>query len=648
MDIHSLELAALILSLFCLIYSLTMRRQQYTRLRSVKSRLLNQHFVFLLLLLNTALSAATSVGGYFLQLRASAATLFWQDLLHELYFIFHTSVPACFTLYVMNVNGTTLGRKQSFYGLFLLPFAVGEVLTLTNPLHRLVYYMDGQFQYHRGPLMPLLYAVAAFYIVFGVIIFFRYKRAISDADSRTIGAVIALAVVGILLQAVRSEWVVELFFESVAFLEIMLVLEDRDEEKDTVTGLSNRVAFARANRRLIETGQRYTVIHIKQTNLDLFSRLLSGRDRDRLLRTVAEWLKTVTEPENIFRFRTEDFALILYGKEEGEVSRLAAQVLERYGQTWRVDDVSAQLEAVISLIRVPEDVSTLDQLGDLMTATYRKKTRGSILLEGDRLASMKRNVAVENALRRALDQKTLQVWYQPIWSVTEKRIVAAEALVRLIDPEIGYVPPEEFIPLAERNGMIQELGSSVFEQVCAFIQRNNIREKGVDYIEVNLSLYQFMHEGLMEDLGRLRGAYQVSADQINLEITETASTDEAPSVNETMHRMAGAGYTFSLDDYGTGYSNLIRLISSDYKNVKIDKSILWGAEKSESTARLLDNLIRIIRSLGLNVVQEGVETQEQLDRVASSGCNLIQGFYFSKALEESAFLEYVAGINGKQ
>lgn len=645
MNTIGLEMGSIILSVFCLAYSLTVKRQQYVPPKGMIEKFKSQHFVFLLLLINTLLSAVSSVWGAWLQGRASAETRFLQYLLHEVYFIFHTCVPASFTLYVMDVNGTTLGRKKSFYGVFLLPFVAAEVLTITNPLHSLIFYMDERFIYHRGPLIVLLYLVAAFYIILGIVNYVRYKQALSKSDGQAILAVIALAVAGILAQAFQSSLLLELFLESVAFLGLMILLENRGEETDLITGFYNRAAFARVNRRLMETGQSYTVLHVKQINLDLFSRLLSGRDRDRLIQTVAQWLRTVTDPENIFRFRTEDFAVILYGVEEREALALAETIRERYQQPWLVDEMNAQLEAVISVIRVPEDADSLDRLNDLMAAGYKKKVRGSVLVTGEQLAYVKRNVAVEKALRRALAEKTLQVWYQPIWSVSENKVVAAEALVRLIDPELGYVPPEEFIPIAERKGMIQDLGSYVFEEVCAFIQRNDIRTKGLAYIEINVSLYQFMHEGLMEDFGRLRGIYDVPVEQINIEITETASADEAPSVNETMHRMIGAGYTFSLDDYGTGYSNMVRLISSDYKNVKIDKSILWDAEQNESTARLLDNLIRVIRGLGLGVIQEGVETKAQLDRVVSSGCDLIQGFYYSKPLNEEEFLDYVIRVN---
>lgn len=637
----SFEIAAFFICLYCLVTSLVTKPRQYVPPKGGKAKLLNQHFVFLMLLVSTMLSAASSVGGVYLTNHASAETYFWQFLLHEFYFFFHTTLSVCFTLYVMDVNGTTLGRGRRFYWLFMLPYLLAQTIVLTNPFTNLAFYIDDQYLYHRGPLMLLLYACGFLYVALGFVFFFRYKRAISRTDSIAIAVVIVIATAGIILQGIRPDLLVELFAESLALLSLMCLLEDRSGDVDQITGVFNLRAFGDTNRRLIETGQSYSVIHVNLSNINLYSRLFSTRDVDRFLCDVAKWLETLVPRESIFRFRHENFALIVYERSDAEVDELANRIVRRFEQAWKSEDMAAQLEAVVSVIRIPQDVSTLDQLESLIFAGYQNTARGSLLVTHDELAALKRSLEVETALRKALSDGTLQVWYQPIWSADIGRTVAAEALVRLFDDNLGYISPEEFIPIAEKTGMIQSLGRCVFEETCRFIGDNRTWEMGLEYIEVNLSIYQFMHDDLLEDFNRLRDSHDVKAKRINLEITESVSSDEAPSVMEVISQMIRTGYSFSLDDYGTGFSNLGRLIKSDYKNVKIDKSILWDAEKNEATARLLDNLIRTIRALGMNVIQEGVETREQLERVVKSGCNLIQGFYFSRPLPGDDFLKYL-------
>ena len=637
----SFEIASFFICLYCLLISLLTKPRQYIPPSGRRERMLNQHFVYLLLLVSTMLSSLCSVSGVQLTLYASRHLFFWQYLFHELYFVFHAVLSVCFALYVMDVNGATLGRSRQFFTVFMLPFLLTQALILTNPITSWVFYMDSYQLYHRGPLVIVLYLCGFVYIVLSFIFFFRYKQAVSRADTIAIASVICVSTAGIVVQGLHPDYLIELFAESLGLLGLMVLMEDRAGDTDQITGVLNLRAFVATNRRLIETEQSYSIIVIKLANINLFSRLFSGRDVDRFLCDVARWLETVAPRGSIFRFRHENFALVLYGRSSDEINGIARRIISRFEQTWKSADMAAQLEAVVSIIRVPEDVDSLEQLEKLLTVGFQKSGHGSLLLTHDELALLKRSFDVEAALRKALESKALQVWYQPIWSVESGRTIAAEALVRLIDDELGYISPEEFIPIAEKTGMIQELGRYVFEETCRFIGQNRMWEMGIEYIEVNLSIYQFMHDDLIEDLNRLRISHNVKAKRINLEITESVSSDEAPAVMDTMDQMIRAGYTFSLDDYGTGYSNLGRLISSDYKNVKIDKSILWDAEKNVSTALLLDNLIRSIRGLGMNVIQEGVETREQLERVIGSGCNLIQGFYFSRPLPEDEFFEYL-------
>ena len=637
----NLDPAALVLSALCLIYIMTTRGQQYAPPKGLKAQLLSQHFVFMLLLLVSILSSAASVGSVTLMENPEAQLFFLQYFLLELYFVLHTTLAILFVLYVMNVNGTAIGRKKRFYWYFILPYALGELVTLSNPLTNLVFYLDGELVYHRGMLLPFLYCLAAVYVLTGIYFFIRYQRAIPRADSVAICSAVVLSLLGVGVQALCPDFLVELFAEALTILGFMVMLEDRSGATDPTTLVFSRRAFVDANRRYMETGQSYSILLVKLMDLDRYSRLFDSRDVDMLLVAVARWLETVTDRENIFRFGQEDFALTFVGRREKAAEEAARRILARFASPWKADETEVQPEAIVSIIRVPEDVDSLSQLQDLLLWGYQEARPGSLLVTHDELATLKRQLAVEDALRRALENRSLQIWYQPIWSSDSGTIVAAEALSRLIDDELGFIPPDEFIPIAEKTGMINELGAFAFEEVCRVLSDYRLADKGIHYLELNLSLYQLLREGVLEKLEKYRRDYGVAAAQINLEITESVSSDETPAVQELLRHLEELGYSFSLDDYGTGYSNLARLIEGSYTNVKIDKSLLWGGEKNPSTARLLRNMIRIIRSLDMNVVQEGVETREQLDRVVKAGCNLIQGYYFSKPLREADFIAFL-------
>ena len=171
---------------------------------------------------------------------------------------------------------------------------------------------------------------------------------------------------------------------------------------------------------------------------------------------------------------------------------------------------------------------------------------------------------IDAIIDRALEEGSFQVYYQPIYSIPHGKFISAEALIRLFDSQYGFISPELLITAAERNGAIHRIGAYVFEQVCQFIASDDFRRLGLDYIEVNLSVAQCMNSDLPETLFAIMEKYHVPSDKINLEITETAAAYAQRVLSENLDKLTKAGISFSLDDYGTGYSNMKRVISDGY------------------------------------------------------------------------------------
>jgi len=336
------------------------------------------------------------------------------------------------------------------------------------------------------------------------------------------------------------------------------------------------------------------------------------------------------------------FCLLIPGDSDKTANAACSTILKRFTNSgWKVGDTTVPLEIITAPVRVPEDISVLDDFSSLVAYEYTKTGLGSRIIPFEELAKSQSLRKTENALRDAINNGLLRVWYQPIWSVEKGRTVAAEALLRIDSDELRKISPEVYIPVAESTGMIREIGLFVFKEVCRLLGSPSIKGLGVSYIDVNLSVYQFKYDHLASRFEEIRSEYGVPASAINLEITESASTAENPVVEKTMEELRHLGYAFSIDDYGSGHSNLKQLISSSYKCVKIDKSLLWDCSRNPTASKMYEILTGSIRNLGYDVVQEGVETKEQLDKAILSGSGLIQGYYFSKPLPESDFIEYL-------
>ena len=644
----SFEVGAFFLLLAIVIFSSATRGRQYRAPKGLRAKVLNQHFVFLILVGSALIATTASVGTVYIELSAQKYSETPRYFLNWLYFFFHSTMAVSFTLYIMDFNGTFTGRKWQFYLLFWTPYLISEAIVILTPFTDWVFYLDEKLAYHRGPLMPLLYGLSAIYILLGFFFFIRYKKAITDFNRKAIPALILLAVIGVFVQAIWPDVRVELFAEALAFFGLMVLLEDGGGEIDNLTRVFNRRAFIKVNRRLIETGQNYWMVLLRLRNLDLFSRFFSGMDMERIQMDVATYLEKLTDQESVFHFRREDFALVLPNAGPEDVKLLAESIMHRFRQSWRTDDVTATLEVVLCPIHVPDDIDSLDELDHLLTFGLQSEESGSVCLSREMISRFNRMAEVEDSLRRALEKRTAEVWYQPIVSSETGKVVSAEALSRLSDEKLGRISPEEFIPVAEQTGLIWELGTYVLEESCRVMSQYGLAALGVEYMELNVSLYQFMHDDLTDVFDRIRKQYGIAPEQLNLEITEGTSTVATDTIHNMMKTMNKKGYTFSIDDYGTGASNLGRLMGSRFKTVKIDKSLLWNAQQSESAEKLLSSLIGVLRSLNVNVVQEGVETEEQLQLVRRYGGNLIQGFYYSRPLPEKEFVEYVRQQNGQE
>ena len=243
---------------------------------------------------------------------------------------------------------------------------------------------------------------------------------------------------------------------------------------------------------------------------------------------------------------------------------------------------------------------------------------------------MHRSLAIEQALIAAVEKGRFEVHYQPILDTHTKRFHSMEALARLNVFGYGYVSPEEFILIAERNGTILQIGLIVLEEVCRFISQYDLIEKGIEFIEVNLSVVQCMQDTICRDIQAILKKYDIPPSMINLEITESAAADSEEKLIRNMARMSLSDITFSLDDYGSGFSNINYIVVLPFSIVKLDKYIVWAAMKNVTSRTILEHTVAMFKASHLKVVAEGIEDIEMAKVITNMGVDYLQGFHFSR------------------
>ncbi len=329
---------------------------------------------------------------------------------------------------------------------------------------------------------------------------------------------------------------------------------------------------------------------------------------------------------------------------------------ERLEQAWFVGDNSFYLSSHCDFIVYPDDIQTEISIHEFMSLIndwhfYSKGTGFLRQASPELVKNRKRHNKIIKLVREAIDNDGIEMYYQPIYELKTKKFTNFEALVRLKDNKTyGYISPEEFIPLAEKHGLIMKLSDHIFNQVFDFVASSDLASKGINHMEVNLSGLQSVDAALPEQMTQLLRKYDLNPSIVNLEITESIAITSSFMLKKNMDELKKIGCTFSMDDFGTGYSNLSQMAKVDYELIKIDKSLLWPCFNKNNPVQanakiILDNMITMILNLGKKIVVEGVETKEQLDYLEKMGVTYIQGYYFSKPIPAADFLKFIEENN---
>ena len=418
---------------------------------------------------------------------------------------------------------------------------------------------------------------------------------------------------------------------------------------DTLTGLPNRVLFQdRLRQAMIQTRREHAVMALVFVDLDNFKSVndtLGHAIGDDLLIEVARRLKDrVRESDTVARLGGDEFAIVLMdAKGPEDMVRIATQLIDALAVPYRLGGYEVAGGASLGITFFPADAMTPeDLLKNADVAMYRAKERGRNNFQfftGDMAAGLAENMRIENGLRRALVAGELSLQYQPQLTPAG-RVLGVEALMRWHSVELGHVPPGRFIPVAEKSGIITELGEFALHEACRQCAVWRAQLFPDMRMAVNLSAAQFRNEGLAESVAAVLHEFSLPGSALELEITESVVMEDVARGQDVLRGLKALGCRIAIDDFGTGYSSLAYLKRFQVDVLKIDKSFVDGLGIENDDTAVAQAVISLARSLRLEVVAEGVETQLQLDcliDLAGDESFIAQGYFFSKPLPAAEF-----------
>jgi diguanylate cyclase (GGDEF)-like protein len=415
---------------------------------------------------------------------------------------------------------------------------------------------------------------------------------------------------------------------------------------DALTGLPNRSLFTdhlRVALRRAHQNEKY-LFGVLFLDLDRFKNIndsLGHPCGDELLKLVARRLEAcIRQTDMVARFGGDEFAILLDAiQDASDAVRIAEKVQQVLSEPFKLASHEAITTASIGVaLSTSGYTEAEDIVRDADTAMYRAKDRGKARCEIFDTAMHTRAVTLlrlESDLRRALEKDELCVYYQPIVSLASGELHGFEALVRWQHPERGIVSPDDFVPLAEETGLILPIGLRVLRDACNELrkwQQYSLSNRDL-IMSVNLSGKQLMQLDLIERIEEVLRESQINPWHLKLEITETVVMENPELAAVTLAKLRSLGVRLSIDDFGTGYSSLSYLNRFPVDTLKIDRSFVMSINAADENLQIVKTIITLAGNLGMQVVAEGVETEEQLDQLRSLKCQYGQGFLFSKPLE---------------
>ncbi|WP_220741483.1 EAL domain-containing protein, partial [Shewanella algidipiscicola] len=423
---------------------------------------------------------------------------------------------------------------------------------------------------------------------------------------------------------------------------------------DLLTNLPNRSSLMVTLGNLVKKDTHHTLMILDLDNFKKINDSLGHQVGDELLIKVAHRIEaTVPSHTSIYRLGGDEFAILIDNNPDiGSSAIIANNVVDAFSNPFELTRDRVVVGVSIGIVLYPEDDQNEQALlrkADI--AMYHAKSAG-----GNRYQfyseSLNRNairqLEVENLIRQGLKDDLFVVYYQPKVDLKSGKMAGMEALVRLNHPTLGLIPPNEFIPLAEENGLIVEIGEVVMRKACFAAQ--NWRNQGLfnGRVAVNLSSLQFALPDLQQRIESILRLTQLPANNLELEITEGTVIKQPEKAIKVMMQLSKMGVSLALDDFGTGYSSLSYLKRFPINTLKIDKAFVDDIDKSDRDLKMVDSIITIAHNMGLSVVGEGVEDASQLSILKALKCEEIQGFIFSKAVNEHDFSELLKQDNLQQ
>ena len=550
------------------------------------------------------------------------------------FYILQIIAPTCMFFYIHSLRNLSAEYMKKLHFIVLIPAGFMILMILANIFTGWLFFINDEGYYTLGPYYIIMYAYAGVLLAVMLISGYVFRRQFSRTAFMVIHEVTVVAVICMLIQVHYYSILMTGFAVGLVITIFIFTVQNPYNYTDNITGLYDLSFFRDYINHLSGRKHRYQAAGLYLGNLQEINDNLGAEAGNRLLKNIADGLKSAAVRDSVFRVEDNRFVIISDSLRRHIVicermRKLVSKVNASESMPRKLNaviigisqaDYFSDSEKLLSYFKYLEEKEQPSDLPDVISAT-----------DGT-LSGYVKDQEIRRYLAEAVEKDLFEIRFQPVYSLDEERFVSMEVLSRLRHEKMGYISPDLFISYAEQNGLISRLGLLQIKKVCSFVKEHRTQLLGIDDIKINLSPAEILTPGNISKILTTIGSYGIDPTGFQFEITENLSTSYESSLMREVRRLNNSGIGLCMDDFGSGYANLCSVLKLPFTTIKLDKSMLDGTGSNSRIRYFYSNIVSILHEMGFRVVAEGVETEEELAFVRECGVNYVQGYYYSKPL----------------
>lgn len=557
------------------------------------------------------------------------------------FYLFQAVLPFTLICYVQTLykNKIVSAKRMLLSG---LPTFVLIGIVLTNPFTEKLFYFDVPAGYMRGPWYMLMYYNALGHIAVALFLIIFWRKELGHRKVKVLLEILVISGTGVIIQLLHHSLLTTGFGLSLGILALFITINNPHANMDSLTGLYNHLYLTRKSNELIARGKNFHIISVYLYQLKHINKIAGIQGGDYILKMTAKRLEELCG-KKVFRITGKRFLVLADSLKEYEY--YLTQLKQMFDVSMKLDvenkDIATPviLSGIINAEKLGESELIMEYAEYLETLSVQSGLTEVIQDDRQTMNGFLYNKRVEQYLHTAITEDLFEVYYQPVYSTREQQFITLEALSRLHHLELGWIAPDVFIQIAEKNHMIEQITDLQFCRICRFLKENKRLMDTLLNVKVNLSSLDLMRSDCCSHFICMMDEFEIPHDWIQFEITETVATEYNAGLRKVVNEFTDAGIHLCLDDFGSGYANLNTVMRLPFSTIKIDRSLLFDICSDKKREMFYQSIVETFRKLNYHLVSEGVETKEEMEKISSWGVDMIQGYYFSRPLPPEELLK---------